>query len=68
MNLLADYMPRATLADQLGVCERSIARYENEPDGLPSTTIGGRKMYRLDSVRSWLAAREYRPNQRRRAG
>lgn len=66
MNILADYISRQTLAEQLNVCERSIARYENAADGLPVTIVGGRKLYRLDAVRAWLAARERRPNPRRR--
>ena len=67
MTLLDDYLPRVGLAAQLDVSERTLARYENAPDGLPVTLIGGRKLYRLDSVRAWLAARERRPNPRRRA-
>jgi hypothetical protein len=60
--LLSDYINRAELAKQLGTCERTIARYENLPDGLPVTEIGGRKFYRLDAVRAWIASRERRPN------
>ena len=67
MNSLADYVPRQLLAEQLKVCERSIARYEALPDGLPVTILGGRKLYHVDSVRAWLKAREHRPNPTRRA-
>ena len=67
VGILSDYIDRATLAVQLRCSERSIARYETQPDGLPSTMIGGRKFYKLESVRSWLNARECRPNPRRRA-
>lgn len=65
MTLLADYISSADLADDLGVSERTLARYENQPDGLPVTLIGGRKFYRMESLRKWLAARERRPNPRR---
>jgi hypothetical protein len=67
MTLLANYIPRATLAEQLGVSPRTIIRYENQADGLPVTVVGGRKLYRLDSVRAWLAGRERKPNPRRRS-
>jgi hypothetical protein len=67
MTLLEDYLSRAALVAQLAVCGRTLARYENAPNGLPSTLIGGRKFYRIDSVRAWLAARERRPNPKRRA-
>ena len=66
-NLLAGYVDRATLAQQLKCSERTIARYESVTNGLPSTMIAGRKLYRLASVQEWLLARELRPNRRRAA-
>lgn len=65
-DFLADYVDRPTLARALGVSTRTIARYENQPDGLSSTTIGGRKLYRGQSVIDWLKERERHPNPRRR--
>jgi len=35
-DFLSGYPDRATLAQRWQVCPRTIARYENEPDGLPS--------------------------------
>jgi hypothetical protein len=64
-TLLAGTVNRRQLANALGVCQRSIARYENKANGLPSLTIGGRKLYRLESVKQWLESQERRPNQRR---
>jgi hypothetical protein len=64
-SLLAHTVTRQELAKALGVCTRSISRYENQPDGLPSITFGGRKLYRLESVHEWLMAKERRPNRRR---
>jgi hypothetical protein len=60
--LLEGYIDRPTLARELGVSVRSVARYETLPDGLPSLMIGGRRLYKLASVRAWLEARERRPN------
>ena len=65
-DFLADYIDRPTLARSLGVSTRTIARYENQPDGLPSTMIGGRKLYRGQSVIEWLKEQEVHPNPRRR--
>jgi hypothetical protein len=63
MNFLADHVRRTELAKGLGdISERSIARYENEPDGLPYTIVGGCKWYHVESVRAWLKRREHRPN------
>jgi hypothetical protein len=67
-NLLDGYLTRKQLAQALAVCERSIARAENQPDGLPSLMIGGRKLYRIDAVRQWLARRERIPNPTRHGG
>jgi hypothetical protein len=65
-ELLENYLDRRSLARQLGVSERSVFRYENQPDGLPSLLLGGRRMYKLDSVRAWLERRERKPNPTRR--
>lgn len=64
-GILAGYVDRPTLANELRVAERTIARYENLPNGLPHTTLGGRKLYRVEAVMAWIAAREKRPNPRR---
>ena len=61
-KLLEDYVNRQELAEQLGVSWRTLCRYEEERDGLPSLILGGRRMYRLESVRAWLERRERRPN------
>lgn len=60
-GLLAGYAPRAEIAAELGVHERTLARYENMPNGLASVTIGGRKFYRLADVRAFIEARIKHP-------
>lgn len=67
-NLLSDYLTREQLAAEFGVTTRTIERWQKRPDGLPNTTIGGRTLYRIASVRVWMEAQERRPNPRRRAG
>ena len=67
LDILGDYVDRATLAHNLGISARTLWRYENQPDGLPSLMIGGRKHYRVEAVKAWLAKRERRPNPRRAA-
>ena len=66
-ELLAEFVDRETLAKELGVSPRTLIRYEALPDGLPSAMLGGRKLYRLSSVKEWIENRESRPNRRRRA-
>jgi len=65
-NFLDDYPDRHTLAERLEVSWRTIARYENEPNGLPSLMLGGKRRYPWPEVLKWLEARIRRPNPRRR--
>lgn len=46
-------VPRAALARELGVCERTLAKY-----GLPFVRVGGLIYFRAQSIRDWLAERE----------
>lgn len=64
-DLLDGYIERRDLAERLGVSEKTVSRYESVADGLPSVRVGARKLYRVDSVRAWLEAREHKPNPRR---
>ena len=66
-GLLKDYIDRPRLADEWDCSERTIARYEDLPDGLPSLLLGGRKLYHVPTVMEWLQRRTKRPNPRRRA-
>ncbi|RVC75829.1 MAG: hypothetical protein EOS58_06325 [Mesorhizobium sp.] len=65
--LLDEYVDRASLARALHCSERTVARYENQPNGLPNLVLAGRKLYRLRSVREWLERRENKPNPSRNA-
>ena len=67
MAILDDYLTIETLAAEMHISVRTIARYEREANGLPNVMIGGRKYYRITSVQAWLAKRERHPNPRRAA-
>jgi hypothetical protein len=64
-GILSDYITRDQLASELKCAERTIARYESEPDGLPSVMIAGRRYYRKAAVLEFIQKRERRPNPRR---
>lgn len=66
-DIYDDHTDRPGLAKAWRCSERTIARYENQPDGLPSLTLAGRKYYNLKKAWEWLAKREHMPNPRRRA-
>jgi DNA-binding transcriptional MerR regulator len=65
MAILDDYMTIDALAAEINVSVRTIARYEREPDGLPTVMLGGRKYYRIAAIQEWLTKRERHPNPRR---
>lgn len=65
-QLLSDYLNREQLAAQIGVTPRTIHRWQNLPDGLPYTLLGGRVLFRISSVRAWIEAQERKPNPRRK--
>jgi hypothetical protein len=58
--VLADYMSRAELAAELGICTRTLIRWQQRGEGPPITHVGQRPMYRRASVAAWLARREDR--------
>ena len=61
-GLLAGYVTRAELAAEWDCHERTIARYEQMPDGLPFLYIGGRKLYRIEDARAFMDRRITTPN------
>ena len=64
-GILNDYLDRDQLAAELRCAPRTIARYEAEPDGLPSVMIAGRRYYRRSAVLEFIQKRERKPNPRR---
>lgn len=65
MSLLQDYLTRDQLASELHVTTRTVARWQDQPDGIPYVEMGGRILYRRQSILAWIESRERRPNQRR---
>ena len=56
LDLLAGYVTRPTLAEQWNTTPRTIADYEDH--GLPNLTLGGRKLYHIESAMDWLKKRQ----------
>jgi len=67
-GLLDDHLDRPGLAADWHCSTRTIARYEQLPDGLPYVIIGGRKWYPIQAARDFMARRLRRPNPVRKAG
>ncbi len=66
-SILDGYMLESDFASSAKVCARTIARYRNQPDGLPYVEFGGRIYIPISEARAWLSSRVRRPNQRRKA-
>ena len=64
-DLLEGLISRADAARAAGCSERTLARYENEADGLPSIQWAGRRYYRIEAFRDFILKRERKPNPRR---
>ena len=58
--VLDGYVTRRRLADEFGVSLRTVDRWEALRIGPARTTIGKQVLYRVESVRDWLKAREQR--------
>jgi excisionase family DNA binding protein len=61
-EILEGYLSLPELASQLRVCERTIYRWCDEPDGLPHVKLGAQRLFSVASVRTWLADRERQRN------
>ena len=68
INILDDYVDVAAFAAAVDKCERTVKRWINKPDGLPSAKLGSRRLIHLPTARQWLLGRVLQPNPTRRAG
>lgn len=57
-RLLADYLLPEELAAELGICERTLSRWDSLRIGPPRVTIGRKVRYRRLAVQEWLLKRE----------
>ena len=58
LNLLAGWISREDLAEELMVKPDTLARWEARREGPPCMRIGRKVYYRQSSVREWLLSRE----------
>ena len=58
MSVLEGYITKPDLAAQLQKSTRTLDRLERQRLGPPRTKIGRLILYRVDSVRDWLASQE----------
>ena len=61
LAITADLLPRAEVARQFDVCQRTLRRWEKSRQGPPVIRVGKRVYYRIESVRRWLLDQEAGP-------
>ena len=64
-DILAGYAEHNEFAKINNISPRTVARYRNRANGLPSVEFGGRIYIPLDEASAWLKSQIRRPNQRR---
>jgi hypothetical protein len=57
-HLLSDFFTPDELADELQICEATLARWERLGEGPPRTCVGRKIYFNRASVLAWLRARE----------
>jgi DNA-binding XRE family transcriptional regulator len=57
-ELLKDYSSRKALADQLGLTEKTLIRWELDGKGPPITRLGRQVLYYNPSTEKWLRSQE----------
>lgn len=67
ISILDGYVPEEDFAAAHDVNPRTVARYRNQPNGLPYVKWGGRVFIDVNGAREWLGEKTIRRNQRRRA-
>ncbi len=57
-GVLADWIERAALAEELGLTPDTLARWATTGFGPPRVKVGRRVFYRRSAVRKWLEEQE----------
>ena len=65
-DILADYVEIEAFAAEVKRTPRTVIRWMDEPNGLPFTKLGSRRLIHLPSAREWMLSRIRRRNPRRR--
>jgi hypothetical protein len=64
-GILAGYAEQGEFARTHRISARTVARYRNQADGLPSVAFGGKVYIPLREAGTWLSSRIRHPNKRR---
>jgi hypothetical protein len=68
LNLLADWIAREQLAQELMITTDTLSRWEARREGPPCMRVGRKVFYRRASVEQWLLNREQSQPVRPRKG
>jgi hypothetical protein len=65
-SLLDDYLDIEPFAKQVGRSTRTILRWMDEPNGLPYSRIGNRRLIHVPTAREWIFGRMHNRKPRRK--
>jgi hypothetical protein len=65
-DILTDYAEVEAFAAEVKRSPRTVIRWMDEPNGLPYTKLGNRRLIHIPSARAWMLSRVRRRNPRRR--
>lgn len=57
-RILSEYLTVEQLAQELGVCSRTVDRWRSLGEGPPTTAVGRKRLFRREAVANWLSAKE----------
>jgi hypothetical protein len=66
-DILSDYTEVDVFAAEVKRSPRTVIRWMDQPNGLPFTKLGSRRLIHIPSARTWMLGRIRRPNPRRRS-
>jgi hypothetical protein len=66
-DLLADYIDIEAFAAEVDRKPITVWRWTQQPNGLPYTKIGNRRLIHLPTAKAWIFSRMRKPNPRRSA-
>jgi hypothetical protein len=64
-SILQGYVEQGEFARAHRITTRTVARYRDQADGLPSVMFGGKIYIPLHEASAWLSSRIRHPNKRR---
>jgi hypothetical protein len=67
-EFLKDFLDVIAFAADVNKTPRTVDRWCSQPDGLPYSWLGNKRVIHVPTAREWLLSRTRQPNPRRSSG